>query len=125
VAASKFFPIVRWVLQVQGVSTICFGIAGWIFYDAAHGGSALAGGLIALLPNFLFSLTFGLRQDWRTARQVARRFYMGEVLKLFLTGLLFALALNAPGIQFPALLLGFGLTLSVFWFSLLVRHARS
>jgi ATP synthase protein I len=124
VAASRFFPIVRWVLLWQGISAICLGLAGWSFYGASHGWSAFAGGLIALLPNWLFSLAFGLRQDWRTARQVVRKFYVGEVLKLFLTGLLFALALNAPSIQFPALLLGFGLTLSVFWFSLLVRQAR-
>lgn len=123
-AATSFFPIVRWVLLWQGISAICFGLAGWCFYGAAHGWSAFAGGLIALLPNLFFSLAFGVRQDWRTAKQVVRKFYVGEVLKLFLTGLLFALALNTTSIRFPALLLGFGLTLSVFWFSLLVRQAR-
>lgn len=117
----RLFPVVRWVLLAQGAGILgvvaTFGLLGG--RDAAV--SALMGGLVAFLPNLVFSLGLGVRDDRRTAKDVARIFFRGEALKLLLTALLFAAAYQVQGVEILPLMAGFVSALTVFWFALLVR----
>jgi ATP synthase protein I len=82
------------------------------------------GGLIAILPNVYFSYRFGVRDDRRTARQVAKDLYGGEVAKVLMTAGLFALVLQLPGLNFLPVMGGFVFALTVFWFALLMRGSH-
>lgn len=117
----RFFPVVRWVLGAQLI-----GIAGVVaIFGLLRGSSsavsALMGGLVAFLPGLLFSLGLGVRDDRRTAKEVARVFFGGEALKLLLTAVLFVAAYHVPGMEILPLMAGFVSALTVFWFALLVR----
>jgi ATP synthase protein I len=117
----RFFPVVRWVLGAQltgiGVIAIVFELLG----DGSAAMSALAGGLVAFVPNLVFSLGFGVRDDRRTAKQVAGLFFGGEVLKLLLTGVLFAVLFQFQSLLVLPMMAGFVGALTFFWFALLVR----
>ena len=123
-ACLRFFSIVQWILAGQLAVALMAGVLCAVVYDEAAGLWALVGGLIALIPNLVFSLGFGVRNDRRSAREVAKLFYVGEVVKLLLTVLLFFVAFNWSGVRVMPLLAGFVVTLNVFWFSLLVRRER-
>jgi len=123
-AAKRFFPVVRWVLRVQLFGSLLFAAAIWQFFDRMSAGWFLLGGAVAILPNICFSYRFGVRDDSRTARQVARALYVGEVVKVLLTAGLFALVLQLPGLNFLPLLGGFVFALTIFWFALLMRGSH-
>lgn len=78
------------------------------------------GGMIALVPNAYLALKIG-RSQGKSPHQIVRGLYLGEVVKLALTGVLFFLVLRLPEIRFVPLLLGFMAVLSVFWFALLLN----
>lgn len=119
-----FFSIVQWILAGQLAVALIAGALCAVLYDAMTGLWVLTGGLMALIPNLIFSLGFGTRNDRRSARQVAKLFYTSEVLKLLLTVVLFFVVFSWSGVRVMPLLAGFVLTLNVFWFSLLVRRER-
>lgn len=54
-----------------------------------------------------------------------RRFYGAEAAKFFLTIALFALAIGVLQMPFPPLLMGYGLTLVVYWLALLPLKAST
>ena len=120
-ALKRLFQVVRWVLMAQFYASLLTAALVWVFWGSAVGGSVLVGGLIAWVPNVVFSLRFGFRDDRQTAKQVARRLYQGEFLKLLFTAGLFAAAFNVPGLEFLPLMGGYVWVLTIFWFALLVR----
>ena len=120
-ASKRLFQVVRWVLMTQFFASILAAALVGAFWGWILGGSVLVGGLIAWVPNVVFSLRFGFRDDRQTAKQVARRLYQGEFLKLLLTAGLVAVAFNVPGIEFLPLMGGYVWVLTIFWFALLVR----
>ena len=120
-ASKRLFQVVRWVLMAQFYASLLTASLVWVFWGSVVGGSVLVGGLIAWVPNLVFSLRFGFRDDRQTAKQVARRLYQGEFLKLLLTSGLFAVAFNVPGLEFLPLMGGYVWVLTIFWFALLVR----
>ena len=115
------FPVVRWVLLTQFAGILVIAAFFWPFGGAHAALSALAGGLVAFVPNLVNSLGLGVRDDRRTAKQVARLFFGGEVLKLLLTALLFAAVFQVPDLEILPLMAGFVSALTAFWFALLVR----
>ena len=117
----RLFPVVRWVLLAQFAGILVVAALFWPFGGAHAALSALAGGLVAFVPNLVNSLGLGVRDDRRTAKQVARLFFGGEVLKLVLTALLFVAAFHVPSVEILPLMAGFVSALTVFWFALLVR----
>lgn len=116
-----FHAVVRWVLRAQSLAGLVMGFVLWVALGPGYGLSAWLGSLVAWLPNLYFSYRFGRRDDSRTARQVIRAFYGGEAVKWLLTLLLFAAVLSVPGIRVLPLFGGFIVTLTIFWFALLVR----
>ena len=117
----RLFPVVRWVLLAQFAGIVVVAALFWPFGGAHAALSALAGGLVAFVPNLVNSLGLGVRDDRRTAKQVARLFFGGEVLKLLLTALLFAAVFQVPDLEILPLMAGFVSALTAFWFALLVR----
>jgi len=80
--------------------------------------AATAGGAIAAVNNLYFA--------WRVfaggvvpAQTVLRRFYLAETIKIVLTAGLFLVALVVFELSFLPLLLGYGVTLLVYWAALL------
>ena len=117
----RLFAVVRWVLSAQLAGILVAAAIFWSLGGHRAALSALAGGLVAFVPNLVYSLGLGVRDDRRTAKQVARLFFGGEVLKLLLTALLFAAVFHVPGIEVLPLMAGFVSALTFFWFALLVR----
>jgi ATP synthase protein I len=54
--------------------------------------SALLGGAVFIMPNWLFTGVVFRRSDEDTARRILHRFFVGEALKIFVTIALFALS---------------------------------
>lgn len=84
----------------------------------ATGIAAAVGGCVGVVNNLFFA--------WRVfaggvlpAQTVLRRFYLAEVVKIFLTAALFLAALMVLKLPFLPLLIGYGATLAAHWLSLL------
>lgn len=78
------------------------------------------GGLVAFLPNLYFGLKI-LAVSGSDAKKIVRAFYVGESGKLLLTAVLFYLILQVPDITLLPVMIGFVVTLSVFWFALMMH----
>ena len=123
--ARRWFPLVKWILAGQLAAALLPALLVTPFCGVACGGSLGLGGMLAFMPALLFAHQAGRREDRRTARQVVRSFYGGELLKLLLTAGMFALVAQIPGLRWMPLFVGYGLVLSVYWFALLVRRPQS
>jgi len=104
-------------MQMAVLSTIFVGGLALFGWQVAR--SAGMGGLIALIPNVYFALKIS-RDRSKGPHEIVRGFYVGEVVKLILTAVLFMLVLRLPEIRFLPLFTGFMAVLGVFWFSLLL-----
>jgi ATP synthase protein I len=91
------------------LAALLLGIQGGRFAAAA-----LTGGLIGVISNAVFAW-LALSGGVQPARQVMRQFYLAEVSKFIITVALFLLALNLFKTLFLPILLGYGLTLVVYW----------
>lgn len=102
----------RTVLVIQLVTIVIVG-ALFALKDVTWGGSALAGGMAAWLPNVLF-LFIAWRLQWQTpaSGRVAWSFALGEIAKVFATIILLIVALGV----FDAVFWPVGIT----WLSVLV-----
>lgn len=102
------------LLATIAVSVLLYGLQG-----RAAGAAAAVGGCIAVGNNLLFAWHV-LAGGVLPARTVLRRFYLAEVVKIFLTTGLFLGALTVLKLPFLPLLLGYGATLAAHWLSLLL-----
>lgn len=107
------------ILRMQAAILVALFFGGLAGFGWQAAKSAGLGGVIAFLPNAYFALRIS-RSQGKTPQQIVRGFYLGEVAKLALTGVLFFLALRLPEIGFVPLLVGFVAVLSAFWFALLL-----
>lgn len=73
-----------------GVS-ILIAIALTCFAGTKAGLSAILGGLVSAIPNAVFAIKLFQYQGARAAKQIVNSFYIGEVLKIILSIVLFAL----------------------------------
>lgn len=106
-------------MQAAVLLAVFFGGLAGFGWQAAK--SAGLGGIIAFVPNAYLALKVS-RSQRKTPQQILRGFYLGEVIKLALTAVLFFLVLRLPDIRFMSLLVGFVAVLSVFWFALLLNE---
>lgn len=79
--------------------------------------SALLGCGVAIIPNLYFAYRVHLAR-FQEAQGILNAFYTGETVKLLLTGALFTLAVQIPGLNLLTLLMAYAAVLSVFWFAL-------
>ncbi|OEC38013.1 F0F1 ATP synthase subunit I [Pseudomonas sp. 1D4] len=113
------------VLLVQGVVLLIAAVVLWQWRGAVAGYSGLCGGLIAWLPNLYFAHKAFRYSGARAAQAIVRSFYAGEMGKLILTAVLFALTFaGVKPLEAPALFGAFLLTQAVSWFAPLLMRTR-
>lgn len=101
------------LVAALGVAVLLYAISG-----AQAGVAAAAGGAIAVVANLYF-VRHLFAGGVAPAQTVLRRFYVAETVKIVLTAGLFLAALVAFELSFLPLLLGYGVTLVVYWVALL------
>lgn len=80
-------------------------------------GSYFLGGLICVLPNiYLYRRVFA-QSGARAAREILKSLYIGELVKIFLTGLFFFGALQIKWLAALWLFVGYIISQLGFWFS--------
>lgn len=98
-------------------------VAAGVFYISSgwhKAFSSLLGGVAAFIPNLFFALKIYLSFG-KEPQKIVKSFYTGESGKLLITGFLFYLIFQIPGIEFLPLLGSYAAVLSVFWFALIMR----
>ena len=118
---ASLFSTVRRILLYQAMAVAVTSVLAFLLSGSADAQSVLVGGLAGFLPNLFFAAKFGHHDPKKSAQEVVRAFYVGEALKLVLTGVLFVLIFQIPGISFMPLFIGFVSVMMVFWFALLLR----
>ena len=117
---TQAYQVVYWQFAiVTGLALICV-----LLQDVHSGYSVFLGGLAYCLPNFGFVWRVFARTSARAARQFLLGFLTGEVLKLFMSGILFVLVLRYLPVLLLPTLMGFISAVIAFWvasFFLLTR----
>lgn len=83
-------PVMR-ILILQAAVAAGGGLLLWVFFGLVAGYSGLIGGLIALLANLYFAYKAFRYFGARSIKAVVQSFWSGEMGKLILTAVLFAL----------------------------------
>lgn len=125
VGSVGLYKLVKRVLQLQMLTIVLVAGIAWAAGGSQSAVSALLGGLVGFLPNLVFAFLFGRRDPGRTANQVVKAFYLGEVVKLALTALLFVIVFHLPGISGLPVFIAFAAVMAVFWFSLLLSNYQN
>lgn len=107
------------ITACQFVLTLAFaGIMRW--WVGEHAGvSALLGGMSAVVPGWYFAQRMDRCGQDPTPERVLRTFYLAEVHKIAMTAACFAFALLVMKADMLFLLLGYLVTVPVYWFALL------
>jgi len=66
----------------------------YFYYGVLHAKSALAGGLVVIVPNIYFALKAFRYAGARSSQKVLDSFYSGEKMKILLTAIFTAVALK-------------------------------
>lgn len=94
---------------VRGVILLiaCMSIASMYLFNINAGISFALGAAISLLPTLLFGRIFFKTTDASAARKVLNAFYIGEVIKILTTIVLFVVVFQWRGLAPLPLFLGF------------------
>jgi ATP synthase protein I len=103
------------ILVILAVTSGFYITSGW-----SKALSPMLGGLAAFIPNVYLAIRMAATAG-QPAQKIVRSFYAGESGKLILTGMLFYMIFQIQGIELLPLLTGYVVTLSIFWFALLIR----
>lgn len=77
--------------------------------------SSLLGGIVCVLPNFMFTKLFFAHYGARQANQIVRNFYIGEVVKMLLAFVLLILCLKLLKLSAPVFIISFIITQQIYW----------
>ncbi|HXH04656.1 MAG TPA: ATP synthase subunit I [Candidatus Competibacteraceae bacterium] len=106
---------IRTVLVLQvAITMLAVALSFWLGGLYAAWSAAMGGGINIIVTAYFASRVFSVGPGASAAR-VARAFYVGEVVKLVLTALLFTLALVWLKAQFLPLILTYMATLLAYW----------
>lgn len=101
--------ILAWQAGVGvAIAAVCLALWG-----RPAGVSALAGAAIGIIANLY--MTLKALQPRRSARAALGALYLGQLVKVALTVVMFVAAAQVPGLAWPALLVAYVATLVVFW----------
>jgi ATP synthase protein I len=92
----------------------------FLFQGFSFAQSIFLGGFLCVLPQWLFACVWLAYYKASAAPKIMRVFYVGEVIKLLLTGVLFVLTLRYIPVNPLACLGGFMLAQLAFWMAPLV-----
>ena len=103
--------------RVIGWQMLCLlVVSGMLAIHKVHiGVSLFLGGMVTIIPTLLFAIIFF--NQWRglTNAQVIKRFYLGELLKMVLTGLLAVVCIANLTINLLAFMFGLLVAYLSFW----------
>jgi ATP synthase protein I len=102
-----------------GLAVVCAAAWGW-----SMAGAALTGAAIGVVTNLYMALRVFGGGAVRPAHQALQRFYSAEAVKVAMTVGLFALAIGVFRVAFLPLIVGYSLTLMVYWLALLPVQAK-
>lgn len=114
------FEIVYW--QLAGVAAFAFIALPFAGFKSAC--SILAGGLAYCLPNLLFVWRVFRYAGARQMNQFMAAFFVGEMFKLFLSGILFLLVVKYLPVSLLSVLVGFGAAIVLFWIVCMWRFSK-
>lgn len=111
---------VRRVLALQMLITLVVATLALALADLRAAGSALLGGSINLIATGYFAYRVFAPKPGATAHQIATAFYIGEAIKIVLTGALFTVILVWLDVALLPLFLAYIATMLAFWLALVV-----
>ena len=101
------------------ITVVCTAAWGW-----STAGAALTGAAIGVVSNLYMAVRIFGSGAVRPAEQALQRFYSAEAVKIAMTVGLFALAIGVFRVAFLPLIVGYSLTLMVYWLALLPVRAK-
>jgi ATP synthase protein I len=101
------------------LAVVCTAAWGW-----ATAGAALTGAAVGVVTNLYMAVRIFGDGAVRPAQQTLQRFYSAEAVKIAMTIGLFALAIGVFKVAFLPLIVGYSLTLMVYWLALLPVRAK-
>ncbi len=113
------FGSVKQLLKVQFIMSLLIS-SGLLLYDKQEAWAALLGGIVAIIPSYLFAAKLFQSQGARAAREIVRGFYIGEALKIFSTIILFTLAFSLFKIAPLPFFTTYIVVLMMHWFAPLI-----
>ena len=108
------------ILAAQALLTLLIGLLTWLMADFKAAYSALTGGGINILATAVFAARVFAVKPGASARQMARAFYIGEVIKFLVTVGLFVVVLVWMDVSFLPLFVTYAITMLAFWLVLLI-----
>jgi ATP synthase protein I len=120
VVQDQAFAIVYW--QMAGV--IAFASLLWPLFGTLTAFSVLSGGFAYCLPTLLFVWRVFRYSGAQQMNQFMAAFFIGEMIKLFLSGLLFLLVVKYLPVSLLSVLVGFAGAIVLFWIVCVWRFAR-
>ena len=110
--------IKKGLAKFYGLQLLIIGLASMGFYaKASLNGliSSLLGGFVCLVPSLIFALKFFKHQGAQKAKKIINAFYLGEVTKLVVTGILFAIVFLVYQVNALAFFVTFISVQAVYW----------
>lgn len=98
---------------IQAASALIVSIFFFAVWGYMYGLSAFAGGIIAVLPNFVFATLAFSYSGASSSGKVVQSFFQGEAIKMLLTIVLFALVLGVFEVDFTPLLTCYAFSLVI------------
>ena len=108
------------LLLIQFSVTLLIALLMLLIGDKTASLSAIAGGIVCVLPNTYFAIKLFRYTGARAARKIVNGFYQGEALKLMLSAALFAMVFNCLTIAPLVFFVAYLAAQMVFWFATLI-----
>ena len=109
-------------IYLQGAVALASALIVWLIWGMLAGKSALIGGFVALLPNFVFTLYAFRFAGARQTEQVYSSIKRGAGLKYLLTIVLFALVFKSSAAVLLPFFSVYVLVMIVSWFAPIFFH---
>ncbi len=106
--------VLRWFL-VQMIVVVLVAVIFLLFKGMAFATAVLLGGVISVLPHAIFARWWFAYFTAKAGNRMIAKFYVGEVVKLFLTVILFILVFTFMSVNILACLLGYIIAQVAFW----------
>lgn len=110
----------RRLLLIQLGVTILITLIALVAKNATAAISAVAGGLVCIVPNAYFAIKLFRHTGARAAKQIVNGFYKGEALKLMLSIALFAIVFKFLKTNPLVFFVAYIAAQMVFWFAPLI-----
>ena len=112
------------LILMQTLAVIVTSFVFFLAIDTKAGWSALTGGAIAIVPNFVFATLAFRNAGASAAKEVLTDFFRGEALKLVLVIVLFWVVFNILDVNYLPLFVNYALAIVLHWLSPLIFNSK-